>query len=122
MFSGLERAILLSGFRLKHTLVISQDVREEALAVLGRKFPRLRQEAEEALSLLRLEVVPRNAYEGALNDFPDLRDPKDAHVLAAAFASGCDAVVTGDRDLLELQEVKGVRILRPAELRRTAGD
>ncbi len=118
VFPGTEQAILRASFRGNHTFVTSEDVRREVLDTLQEKFPRLRAEAEEALSLLRTEVVPREAYMERLEGFPELRDRKDAHVLAAALASRCDAIVTGDRDLLVLGEVEGMRILRPADARK----
>lgn len=117
VFPGTERWIVRATFHGGHAFVISEDVRQEALDVLREKFPRLRPEAEEALSVLRVEVVPRAAYAERLGGFPELRDPTDAHVLAAALASRCDAIVTGDRDLLVLGEIEGVRILRPKEAR-----
>ncbi len=117
-FSGTEQWLLRATFRGEHTFVISEDVRREALSVLREKFPRLRPEAEEALSILRVEVIPARAYAKRVGGFPGLRDPKDAHVLAAAIVSRCDAVVTGDGDLLTLGEVEGVRIIRPSQARR----
>ena len=118
VFSGAERWILLATFRGEHTFVISQDVQREVLEVIQQKFPRRREEAKEVLALLRVEIVPGGAYERHSRDFPGLRDPRDAHVLAAAIVSRCDAVVTGDRDLVVLGEVEGVKILRPIQARR----
>lgn len=114
-FHGTERSILLASFRKEHELVVSDDVVREALEVMRQKFPRLRKDAEEVLATLRLEAIPRRTYAGQLREFPGLRDPDDAHVLAAAIAARCEAVVTGDRDLLVLGEVEGVRILRPKQ-------
>ncbi len=118
VFSGTERWILLATLRGRHTFVISQDVQREVLEVMQEKFPRRREEAKEVLSLLRVEIVPRRVYEGRSHEFPRLRDPKDAHVLAAAIVSHCDAIVTGDRDLVVLGAVEGVDILRPSQARR----
>jgi len=42
---------------------------------------------------------------------PELRDPKDLMVLAAAVGGGADAIVTGDKDLLALGEFRGIPIL-----------
>ena len=117
VFSGTERWILLATFRGEHTFVISQDVRRETLDVMQEKFPGLRKEADEVLSLVRAETVPRKSYE-ARRVVSELRDPDDAHVLAAALVSRCDAIVTGDRDLLALGQVEGVKILRPIQARR----
>ena len=118
VYPGTERAILLATFQGKHGFVISQDVEREVLDVARRKFARLRDEAEEVISLLRVENVPRKAYKARLREFPGLRDPNDAHILAAAIVSRCDAIATGDRDLLALREVQGVRIIRPTQARR----
>ena len=118
MFSGTERWILLATFRGEHTFVISQDVQREVLEVMHQKFPRRREEAQEVLSLLRVEIMTRKTYEEHSREFPALRDRRDAHVLAAAIVSRCDVVVTGDRDLVVLGEVEGVKILRPSQVRR----
>ena len=48
-------------------------------------------------------------------DVPELRDPNDAKILAAAEAAGAEALITGDRDLLVLKEFQGIPILSPQE-------
>ena len=45
----------------------------------------------------------------------ELRDPKDANILAAGFAANAEAIVTGDLDLLVLNEFEGIAILKPTE-------
>ena len=51
-----------------------------------------------------------------------IRDPKDVPVIAAAVAGRADAIVTGDRDLLDDDELRawlserGVAVLTPAQL------
>ena len=118
VFPGAEEWLLRATFRGEHTFVISEDVKRETLQVMKEKFPGLRGEAEEALAVIRVEMVPAKVYANRLRSFPRLRDPTDAHILAAAVSSACDAVVTGDRDLLVLGVVEGVRIIRPSEARR----
>jgi uncharacterized protein len=52
---------------------------------------------------------------------PELRDPKDLHVLACALAARAEAIVSGDADLRVLGSFRDVPILAPAEcLRRIA--
>ncbi len=41
------------------------------------------------------------------------RDPADDMVLAAAVEGRADAIVTGDRDLLALEEYEGIAIVAP---------
>lgn len=49
------------------------------------------------------------------------RDPKDNHILHAALSIKADAIVTGDQDLLVLQEHGGIRIIRMRDLLREPG-
>ena len=57
-----------------------------------------------------------------------LRDPRDAPVVAAAIAGHAEVIVTGDRDLLEDEElrawltVRDVEVLSPAELLERLSD
>ncbi len=43
------------------------------------------------------------------------RDPDDNRVLEAAVAGEADYVVTGDKDLLELRQFRGIQIMTPAQ-------
>jgi predicted nucleic acid-binding protein len=54
-----------------------------------------------------------------------VRDPDDAAVLSDALNASAEVLVTGDRDLLDLEEIPGVRILNPRgfwSLVTSAGD
>jgi predicted nucleic acid-binding protein len=46
---------------------------------------------------------------------PVCRDPDDDNILAAARTAECVAIVTGDKDLTDLKQYEGVRILTPSE-------
>lgn len=48
---------------------------------------------------------------------PDCRDPFDQPFLLLALAGRADALVTGDRDLLELAAVFPIPILTPADMK-----
>lgn len=48
-------------------------------------------------------------------NLPTLRDPNDNMILATAIAANADAIVTGDRDLLVLQEYEGIVIVTARE-------
>ena len=47
-----------------------------------------------------------------------LDDPDDDHVLACAVAAGADAIVSGDRHLLDLHTFQSMPIVTPAEATR----
>jgi putative PIN family toxin of toxin-antitoxin system len=91
----------------KDELVLSKPIIDELLGVLGRKFSRDAEELAHVavyLSELALSVKPRQRLH-VVKDEPDNR------ILECAVAGRVDAIVTGDRALLELQEYRGVRIL-----------
>jgi uncharacterized protein len=43
-------------------------------------------------------------------------DPDDDHVIACAMAANADFIVSGDSDLLKLEEHQGIRIVKAAEV------
>lgn len=50
----------------------------------------------------------------------DVRDAGDIHVIAAATEGRCDFIITGDKDLLELEEYKEVYIISPSDFLKLA--
>ena len=48
-------------------------------------------------------------------DVPQLRDQDDTNILAAAVAANAQVIVTGDRDLLTLNEFEGILIITPTD-------
>lgn len=49
-------------------------------------------------------------------DIPDLRDPDEAKIIATAISANAEVLITGDQDLLVLQDVQGIRILTPTQV------
>ena len=110
-------AELLEDLLLHHELVTSEFI----LGELGRKlvekfsFPKI--EAGQVAAFLRraaVLVVP--------TDMPlDLcRDPTDIPVLGTAVAGDCALLISVDRDLLDMQRINDIPIIRPGEYwRRT---
>jgi predicted nucleic acid-binding protein len=46
---------------------------------------------------------------------PVCRDPDDDNILAAAISGKCDCIITGDKDLLVLNQHEGVDIFNPRD-------
>jgi putative PIN family toxin of toxin-antitoxin system len=94
-------------------LVVSEATMEELATVLGRpKFdPYLsiadRQEFIRLLGRIA-EMIP------VVRVVRACRDPRDDKFLEVALNGGADLIVTGDRDLLELDPFMGIGILTPA--------
>lgn len=95
-----------------HTLVSSHLLLREFEEKLSGKFSYTRRETREALTLLRskMEIVKPAAM-----DTPVCRDKDDDVVLATALAGQCDCIVTGDQDLLVLQQFREIPILAPGD-------
>lgn len=101
VFKGLEHEVLKLSLSGRVELVTSEDVVGEVTRVLERKFPSRKHLLIEFLKLAGVKVLSRHVY-ASLISLQSVRDEDDRHVLAAAIASKCEFIVTGDRDLLEL--------------------
>jgi uncharacterized protein len=101
---------LLEHCAQQHRLVSSSFILREFEDKLLAKFRVPPAKAAAAVSLLRsrCEVVETSALAE-----PICRDPKDDWILATAITGRCACIVTGDEDLLTLEECQGIRIIAP---------
>jgi uncharacterized protein len=109
---------MLEDLLLHHELVISDFILEELGRKLVDKFNFPRRDADQVSAFLRrVSIVVQPA------DLPsDLcRDPTDVPVLGTAVAGECGLLISVDRDLLDMQTIQAIPIIRPGEYwRRTA--
>jgi putative PIN family toxin of toxin-antitoxin system len=115
VFDAAELKVIVLLKKKGHELVISEHIVEEILRVMIEKFPEHSSLFLEFLKLSGIEIVPKIDYQDIIDDFNMVRDKHDQHVLAAAVASRCQIIVTGDKDLLVLKKCRGIRILRTKE-------
>jgi putative PIN family toxin of toxin-antitoxin system len=88
-------------------LLVSKPILGELLGVLARKFSRDAEElARTAVLVSELAITVRPRHKLRV-----VKDDPDNRVLECVLAGRADAVVSGDKDLLELREFRGVRIL-----------
>lgn len=95
----------------KHDLVTSEALLKELYGVLIRKARCPSEQALRAVALLARHMAvldPEPLQERVC------RDPDDDAVLAAALAGKCDCIVTGDKDLLDLERFEGIPIISPS--------
>ena len=95
----------------QHEIVLSKAILDEFRDALAKKFDFTPTDALKAVSLLMSHVtlvepmrLPREVC----------RDPDDDAVWATALAGGCQCLVTGDKDLLELVHFEDIRIVAPS--------
>ncbi len=96
----------------------SNFVMEELKQVLDREFneAEFKSPKQETMKLIEEALEIKNPDElGVKVEGICKRDPSDDNILAGSLASDAESLVTGDLDLLELKEFKGIRILRPRE-------
>jgi putative PIN family toxin of toxin-antitoxin system len=110
-------------------LIVSALLQGEAFELV--LSPSIITEVEEALKLPKVRKYVRDPADAVLwladlaaladlvNDTARAkgvcRDPEDDAVLSAAIEGRVDVIVTGDDDLLALQECQGITILTPRE-------
>lgn len=109
VFNGKEHKLLLKGLSKRTQLITSEDVLDEVVGVLNKKFPEHAGLVKEFLRLIRVKISLRGDYEKSIKA-GIVRDEADAHVLAAALETKCSVIVTGDRDLLALGRYHGIKI------------
>jgi putative PIN family toxin of toxin-antitoxin system len=110
-------AELLEDLLLHHEMVTSESILGELGRKLIEKFSFPKREADQVAAFLRrvaVVVVPA--------DMPSdvCRDPKDLPILGTAVAGECALLISVDRDLLDMQGINEIPIIRPGEYwRRT---
>jgi len=90
----------------------AETQRELMVTLLSRKFDRyISVESREALLFRMSQLVETVEVTQSVRAS---RDPRDDKFLEAAINGRADVLVTGDRDLLEINVFRGVAILTPA--------
>jgi len=88
-------------------LLLSKPILDELLGILARKFSRDTEElAHVAVFLSDLSIVVKPRRKLAV-----LADEPDNRILECAVTGGADAIVTGDKALLELKTFRKVKLL-----------
>ena len=96
-----------------HELLTCQPVLQELQRVLADKFRLPGPVIEGFLSLLKTEG--RVTASQKTPSIP-IKDADDIRILACAIAGEADVFVTGDKELLDLQQVNNLPIVSPRQL------
>ena len=100
----------------EYTLVYSQPLVDELLAKLAlrrirEKYQLTDQDTDDILAIIALWGI----LVDPARKVKVCRDPKDDMFIEAALAGEAKQVVTGDRDLLILEEFESIRFVTPRE-------
>ncbi len=110
---GLCAKLLLRARRRETELFICPFIHDELVEKLTEKFHVEPTELRDVLALLAEASRTVTPSPDALPREQVCRDRDDDHVLACAKAAGATYLVTGDRDLLDLESWEGIRIVSP---------
>ena len=119
-------AILFKG---KPRLVLQELVDERVLAFISNEILK---ELEDTLSKPKFKLnndfvqiviseirdITKLISISPLNNYLELRDRNDYHILEAAYSAKIDFLVTGDKDLLSLKNKPDFKIVSPEEFLR----
>ena len=110
---GLCRRLLLRARDRGFMLAITPFIRDEFAGALSRKAGAAAGEIREALELIEEISTSVDTTAGETGFTGICRDPDDDSVLACAVAIGANYLVSGDKDLLVLDNCRGVKIIAP---------
>jgi putative PIN family toxin of toxin-antitoxin system len=111
LFGGKPAAILRFVEQGRFILISSRPIRSEVEGVLAKKFAWPR-------ALIKAALVPiweQTTFVAPPLTLKDCPDEQDNRVLECAVAGEANFIVTGDNDLLELKNVRGIPIVTVAE-------
>jgi putative PIN family toxin of toxin-antitoxin system len=112
---GLCARLLIRANRREFDLLISSAIRKEFEKALQIKIGLSPGEIRESLGLLDEAVKTAGPARHNTRLSGICRDESDHAVLEAALARRAEFIVTGDRDLLDVGEFHGIKILTPRE-------
>ena len=106
-------SILLKRARLKEfKLFVCPVVIEEIKNVLKQKFKAEKETIEEALEV----IMETSVFVEITEEIKGVcRDRDDDLILSCALSSGANYLISGDKDLLEVKEYKGIKIISPRD-------
>lgn len=103
-------ADVLRAVLLDHELVVCPKILLELQRILQTKFSVVEELIAEYLEFLSQDTIMAEPVQ--LPDLP-IQDKDDIEIVAAAISAKAEVLVTGDRELQEIQNVRKVRILSP---------
>lgn len=96
----------------KHEVYCTEYLLKETKKILSTKFPLSGETINSIISTIKEQFIDG---ETANTVEKISRDPKDDQILADAVTNKIDVIITGDKDLLELKNYQGIKIILPKD-------
>ena len=109
--------IIRRGILRKYQLITSAEILDEVVDKLRNKFKFPGGNIQEFIDIL---LTYCHVVKPA-NKFDVMRDKKDNKIIECAFDGKAEYIVTGDPDLLDLKEFRGIKIIKAKEFLETLG-
>lgn len=110
LFTGLSNRLVELWQSGGVEILASGEIVQEYTRVLA--YPKFKLGAEQSLGLLRDEVLPFLCAVKVVTVLPIIKEgPSDDKFLACALAGKADAIISGDKHLLDLEGYRGIPIL-----------
>ena len=104
---------LVNKIAKEYNLILSNTIIDEMKAVVAKKFPSKTEVLGDFFARIAFDYqfIP----ESYLQNFKaEISDPKDKHVLASAFFTQAEIIITGDNHFFE-RAYEWIKIMRPYE-------
>jgi len=112
---GLCARLLFRANRREFDLFMSPAISREFKKAMEIKIGLSPEEVREALLLLEEATKTEDPAKRNIRVSSVLRDESDHAVLEAALACRAEFIVTGDRELLDLKDFRGIKIVAPRD-------
>jgi len=110
-WKGVPHEVVREGILGRYALLTSIEILDETVDKLRNKFQFPEERIQELIDLL----MTCGTVIQVSSKFNVVRDKKDNKIVECAFDGKADYIVTGDPDLLELKEFRGIKIVKPRE-------
>jgi len=111
VYGGKPEIILRLTLEKEILSFISPAILSELTEVLVKKF---KADQKRVVSIERL-IESNFSIVRPKETISEVRDEKDNRILEAALEGNCAFIITGDKELLDLKEFRGVRIVTASE-------
>lgn len=108
-WKGNESKIIGLAEKRKVTLVLSKEIIKEFEGILQKKFSKIISE-EETAKIVEKIISFCEIVEPGIKVFLVKEDPEDNKIIECAIAGNSDYIVSGDKHLLKIGQVKTIKI------------